>query len=179
MTEDGSAVEQGTVESALEQEKLHRAFKGGGSWFTWIGALSVVNSVIVLFGGEWNFVLGLGITQVIDGIALGIAETAGVESALPFQLGALVIDLGVVGVCVLFGWLACRGYGWAFLVGVAFYVLDALLVLAFTDWLALAFHVFATIMILRGYGALRQLQREGSAAPALAPPTQPQPFENA
>src|SRR5215469_2722671 len=38
-------------------------------WFDWIAALSIVNSVISLFNGSWHFVVGLGITELIDGLA--------------------------------------------------------------------------------------------------------------
>ena len=64
---------QGT-QAANDPQPAHRmrvavaqaGIKRGASWFDWIAALSVINSAISLFSGTWYFVLGLGITEVID-----------------------------------------------------------------------------------------------------------------
>ena len=34
-------------------------------WFYWIAALSLVNSAVVIFGGQFHFVVGLGVTSVV------------------------------------------------------------------------------------------------------------------
>src|SRR5574340_77246 len=52
----------------------------GANWFYWIAGLSVVNSVIVLFGGAWYFLVGLGATQFVDGFMMGMIEVSGPES---------------------------------------------------------------------------------------------------
>ena len=53
-------------ERAVEIEKYRSAFLSGANWFFWIAGLSLVNSLIILFSGEWSFIVGLGATQ-IDG----------------------------------------------------------------------------------------------------------------
>ena len=64
--------------------------KRSAGWFDWIAALSVVNSVISLFNGNWTFVLGLGITQVIDYLAQRSGNSRG-------QLIGFVVTLLVAG----------------------------------------------------------------------------------
>jgi len=64
----GAASASQTDNRALIEEKLRveQQLKGGASWFVWIAALSVINSVILLSGGTWSFIFGLGITQIVD-----------------------------------------------------------------------------------------------------------------
>ena len=49
--------------------ELPMQVRKGASWFYWIAGASVVNTIIFLFGGNLNFIVGLGVTQVINGIA--------------------------------------------------------------------------------------------------------------
>ena len=65
-----------------QREKLERAVSGGASWFYWIAGLSLVNSAIVLFGGQWNFIVGLGVTQIIDAIASVVAQELGSSASM-------------------------------------------------------------------------------------------------
>jgi len=61
---------------------------------------------------------------------------------------------------VVFGILgerAVAGYRWAFVLGMVLYALDGCLFLLVRDWPALGFHVFALVMIGRGYVAARRL----------------------
>ena len=44
-----------------ELKNLVDTFNNGVSWF-FCGGLSVVNSLLVLFGADWSFIFGLGIT---------------------------------------------------------------------------------------------------------------------
>src|SRR5690348_7668634 len=78
----------------------------GAKWFYWIAALSMVNSLVAVFGGNFHFVLGLGITSVVDELAKR-AGSAG--TILDF-----VINGFVAGVFVLFGIFAVKGQKWAF-----------------------------------------------------------------
>ena len=49
--------------------------KSGASWFYWIAGLSLINSFIALSGSDYGFILGLGITRIID--AFGMAFQSG------------------------------------------------------------------------------------------------------
>ncbi|MCP4560303.1 MAG: hypothetical protein GY837_07230, partial [Bosea sp.] len=50
------------VARRLEAEKISMGFRSGANWFYWIAGLSIANSLVILFQGEWGFVVGLGIT---------------------------------------------------------------------------------------------------------------------
>lgn len=45
-----------------------KAIKGGANWFYWIAGLSIINTLIIFFNGDVNFIVGLGLTQIIDAI---------------------------------------------------------------------------------------------------------------
>ncbi|MEZ5429025.1 MAG: hypothetical protein R2747_22455 [Pyrinomonadaceae bacterium] len=150
------------AEHMTEQESLihDRAaeMRNGGSWFYWIAGLSIVNSLIVTFGGNWGFFLGLGITQLIDSLFAGVAQGTGVGA---FQWGALAINLVISGVFAGFGYFARRGASWAFILGIFLYILDALLYLTFGGYLAFAFHLFALFFMVKGLiGSRRFYQGE-------------------
>ena len=69
---------------AIEENlKVQGQFKSGADWFFWIAGLSIINSIILLAGGQWSFIVGLGITQIIDTIGLEIAKQAGVIGNIP------------------------------------------------------------------------------------------------
>jgi len=125
--------------------------RAGGQWFYWIAALSVVNSLVVIFGGNLHFVVGLGMTSVVDAIA---RRMGGAGSVL-----AIIINGFVAGVFVLLGSFAVKAQRWAFLLGMALYLLDAYLLVAGRNYLALAFHAYALLAIYRGYTVTRQLPR--------------------
>lgn len=158
--------------AAVEFATHTAAFKNGANWFYWIAGLSVVNSAISLFQGGLGFIFGLGVTQVVDAIAVAILEEQGDGAGL-VRIIALGTSVFVAGFFVLFGWLAKQGMGWAFLIGMFLYLLDGLLFLWAQDWLSLAFHGFALYAMFRGYTALRQLK-------AIVPPAataQPEPVD--
>jgi len=137
-----------------------KAFESGAKWFYWIAALSMVNSLIHLSQSDFTFVIGLGISQIVDGIALAITQEAP-EASNTIQLIALALNGVFSGIFALFGWLALKRKGWAFVVGMAFYLLDGLLFLLIQDWLSLGFHVFALVCIGKGYIGLSKLNRAG------------------
>lgn len=151
------------IELSPEQELLLRieqqgkALKIGANWFYWIAGLSVVNSLIQFFGGEWGFIVGLGITQVVDALAAVVAEQTG-DGTGAIRLVALALDIGVAGLFALFGWFAGRRKAPAFVVGMILYALDGLLFLLVQDWLSLGFHAFALFGLFGGLKALRSLR---------------------
>lgn len=96
--------------------------KSGASWFYWIAGLSLVNSIAAFSGSDWRFILGLGVTQLIDVLGQSIEG--------PGKFIALVLDLVAAGVLVLFGVFASKGHLWAFVVGMVLFALDGVLFLA-------------------------------------------------
>jgi hypothetical protein len=143
---------------AQEIAKLEQALKSGAHWFYWIAGLSLVNSVIQLLGSDRSFIVGLGVTQVVDAIAKAGSDDAGGVAATVIRGIALLIDLFVAGIFVLLGWQAGKRRGWAFVVGIVLYLLDGLIFLLVQDWMSLAFHAFALFGLWTGYSSLRKLR---------------------
>lgn len=123
--------------------------KSGASWFYWIAGLSLVNSIVAFTGSDWRFILGLGITQILDGFGhdLGSAGKAMV----------LTLDLLAAGVLVFFGIFAHKRHLWAFGVGMVLIALHGLIFLLVQDWLGVGFHVFVLYCLFRGAKACREL----------------------
>jgi hypothetical protein len=144
----------GAFEEAAVAEHRRQA-NSGANWFFLIAAFSVVNSLVVLFNGEWSFIIGLGVTQLIDAVFAGAGEESG---GTPTVI-ALVLDVMVAGFFVVMGLLARRGFAWAFLLGMVMYALDALIFLYVRDWVSIAFHAFALYGIYRGFAAAGKLRR--------------------
>jgi hypothetical protein len=125
--------------------------RSGGSWFYWVAGLSLINSFAALSGTNRRFIIGLGITQVIDGFGSKL-EGGG-------KLVVLLLDLLVAGFFVLLGVFAVKGHRWAFIVGMVLFALDGLIFLLVRDWLGVGFHVFILYCLFRGLTACQQLAR--------------------
>ena len=123
--------------------------KSGASWFYWIAALSLVNSISAFSGSDWRFILGLGITQFIDALGQSLEG--------PGKVIALVLDLVAAAVLVLFGVFGSKGHLWAFVVGMVLFALDGVLFLLVQDWIGVAFHAFVLYCLFRGFQACRTL----------------------
>jgi hypothetical protein len=123
----------------------------GASWFYWIAGLSLINSIAAASGSTWRFMVGLGITQVFDELA---GQMGGSGKAV-----ALVLDLMVTGVFVVFGILANKAQTWAFVVGMVLFALDGFIFLVTQQWLGVAFHVLVLFFLFRGLQACRQLKQ--------------------
>lgn len=144
-----------------ERQQLDDRIRSSARWFHWVAGLSVVNSVILLAGGSWSFLFGLGATQFVDGIVLAAIDEDPGTALLARYLG-LGINLMIAAGYVLFGWMAGRRKTWAFAVGTVLYALDGMIFLLFQDFLGLAFHgwvLFSLVLGLRAsyrYGLLRR-----------------------
>lgn len=136
---------------------LQRQVKSGASNYYWIAALSVINSLGALFDAGINFVIGLGFTQLVDGIAWGIAESIPDSATLIRALG-IITSVGISILFVVFGYFAIKGHRWAFIVGMILYALDGFLLLAFQDWFGFGFHLFLLWGLFSGLKALKKLQ---------------------
>ena len=133
--------------------ELSQRFASGANWFYWIAGLTLVTSLIGLLGGNWSFLLSLGITQVIDGFALYFAESFGEAP----KVIAIVLDIFITAIFVGFGYLAGKRHMWAYLTGMILFLLDSLISVVIFDWLGILMHGFALVMMIRGYIAGRDL----------------------
>ncbi|MGA7382430.1 MAG: hypothetical protein WBX03_16390 [Terriglobales bacterium] len=124
--------------------------RAGAKWFYWIAGLSMINSLAVMSGSNFHFVVGLGITLVVDAMARQVGSMGSVLD--------IVINGFVSGVFVLFGYFAVKAQKWAFLVGMGLYALDGLLLLGVKDYLGMGFHAYALFAIYRGFALAEQVQ---------------------
>jgi hypothetical protein len=148
----------GTDQSDLAAQKLQveQALKGSSGWFVVIAGLSLVNSVLSMAGASIHFIFGLGLTQIVDALAHGSGGAGIVVD--------LIINGMIAGVFVLFWNFARKGAKWAFFAGMALYVVDALILLAFKDILSVAFHGWALYRMYNGVKVLGTLERLNRSA---------------
>ncbi len=157
---------QPSLTNLVEQKlRAERVVKAGAGWFLTIAILSIVNSVLAISGAGIRFIFGLGIAEFVD----GLAHQAG-QSGLALDL---IINGCVAGVFVLFWNFGRKGERWAFVVGMALYVVDALVMLYFKDILAVAFHAYALYRIYTGMSGIPALQKLQQAMMPAGAPIQP------
>ena len=137
----------------LHHTELTQTFKSGANWFYWIAGLTIITSLIAYFGGGIRFLISLGSTQIIDGIAEALSTEVGGAA----KVVALVLDIIVTGLFVLFGYLAGQKMLWAYAVGMVVFLMDGLLALAFQDWIGVLAHGFVLFWLFRGFQAGRDL----------------------
>lgn len=142
----------------VEMVKIAKSFENGYKWFYWIAGLSLINSAAHLAKGDFSFVIGLGITQIVDGIALEIVKQNS-QASMIVNIVAFGLAAVFAGLFALFGFLAGRRHGWAFIVGLVLYVFDGLIFLLVQDWLSVGFHAFAFFCIMTGYINLKKLNQ--------------------
>lgn len=155
----------------IRHSQLVANYNSGANWFFWIAGLTLITSLIAIGGGGIRFLISLGITQIIDGIAAGVAAETGNGA----MIVGVVLDLIVTGIFVLFGWLSRQKLLWAYLIGMSVFAMDGLLSLLFGDIKSLLGHAFALFFLIRGFMAGREmlaLEKE-MAQQAAMPQTEP------
>ena len=158
----------------IQHAELTQRYKSGANWFYWIAGLTIITSLIAFFGGGIRFLISLGLTQFIDGVALGLATQLGGA----VQVVGLVLDLIVTGVFVLFGYLANKKMLWAYVAGMVVFLFDGLLSLAFADYIGVIAHAVVLFWLFRGFQAGRELvslEKTMAEQAATAAQQQPEP----
>jgi hypothetical protein len=140
-----ATVAAGSNSTAQNRAYIWAVIRRGASWFYWVAGLSAVNTVAIHLNLDFAFILGLGVTQVSD--AVGTPASGG-ALVLP-----LIFDAIVLGTFAFFGYLAGKGNSWVFVVGMAFYALDAGLCGLLQLWLSLAFHLYVLYRLWLGLKA--------------------------
>ncbi len=137
---------------------LAKRVQSGANWFLWIAGLSLVNSFSAFAGGGFRFIVGLGLTQIID----TVAKQAG-SSGSP---AVMILDVIAGGIFIGFGLFARKRHEWAFLVGMILYALDGVLFVLAKDILSIAFHLLALYWIYKGLKANEALTKLEGLTPA-------------
>lgn len=157
----------------VETMRLEAQRNGGAGWLSAIAGFSLINLVVLAVGGGISFIIGLGVTQVIDGLCQAFAQQMEGRSGLLLRVAGGTLTFGIAGLFLLFGGLARRGHLWAFIVAMILYAADGVIFLLFQDWLSVGFHVFALFMIFQGVAAQLKLNRLNSSGPAFVTPAGP------
>ena len=161
---DDSAQEQTVL---AHREQLTARMRNGGNWFFWIAGLSIVNTVILLAQGDRQYMVGLGVTQFVNGFALAMVKQAP-DIGAGAKIAAFVFTLMASSVVGAFAFGAKRGLTWLFALGMGLYLFDGLLLAVFQDWLSAGFHLFALACMFGGLRAARELNALDRAARAEA-----------
>lgn len=135
---------------------LLRRMKSGATWFYWIAAMTALNAVLLRTSNGTTFIIGLGITQLVDIFAMNFAFEMP-DLAMVFQTIGIAVDVFFVGLFVFLGWMAVKGKQWAFLTGMALYTLDMVFFLVIGDYFAGLFHLLALFYLFNGWRAARTL----------------------
>lgn len=133
-----------------EQTKQSKLISGGTSWFLWIGIISALNIIALIFRQNVNFVSGLGINYVILGIMDGLNRALGVDL---MTLG-YVLSFLVCGLFILIWRKSKQQNKNYYLTGLIIYGIDTLFFLYPIQWYSLGFHVLALFGLYSGYRAL-------------------------
>jgi len=142
------------VEATPNYEVINNETKlnNGAQWFLIIFGLSVVNTLILFSGGNVSFIFGLGITQLFEGLYIGLFGELNLIGA--------VISILISGIFLLVWHFSKKLHKSAFIIGMVIYGFDALLLLAFQDWLSFGVHLYALFMIFKGFKSISELKNE-------------------
>jgi hypothetical protein len=124
--------------------------KVSASWFYWVAGLSLVNSIVAFTGGNFRFIFGLGVTQLIDEFASQMSGSS--------QMIALALNIAAAGIFILFGVFAHKGHTWAFIIGMVLFALDGVILVLARQWLGVAFHAYVLFRLFQGFTACRELR---------------------
>ncbi len=156
----------------MTRYNLMRQLKSSASWFYWIAALSMINWIASAFNIGYSFVVGLGATQFVDGVAQALIENVGSEFATILTVISLIATVGIAGMYALFGYFGNKRASWAFLIGIILYILDAGLFIWVQDWMPLIFHGLALLYLFRGPGLIKKLKALDENQPTAIPTPQ-------
>jgi len=141
--------EQKAAALAIVQTHVVRA----ANWFYWIAGLSLVNLGAIAMGANFRFIIGLGFSEFLGGMAQEMSASSGSNGPMIAACAGGALLAAFFGAC---GWFARRPSVVAFIVGMVVFGLDTGIFLIASDWLGVAFHVYALYCLWRGVTATRQ-----------------------
>ena len=106
------------------KSKAEKQLRGGASWFYWIAGLSIVNSLIWWLGGGTSFLIGLAVTQFIDGFISALATEIGAARSVIITLIALALGIDATAILVILCFFANKNHKWSFIIGMMLSALD-------------------------------------------------------
>jgi hypothetical protein len=131
--------------------------------FYWIAGLSLINMISLASNWDFRLYLGLGVTELIQGIGV----LAGKDQYIGLMLAFYAVALAVLALFVFFGWRARQIKRWPFVLGMALYAADSVIYLAFQDFVGFGLHVFWLVFLwlgLRAVGPVQDARRRLASA---------------
>ncbi len=141
------------ADKVAKEAKVDSGVKNGANWLFAIGGLSIVNTLLTGFGFNFNFIVGLGITGLIDAIFYDISRANFI-----FFFVNLTLNIMISSAFFILGAYAKKAQAWAFIVAMIFYGFDTFLLFFVEFWSAMIFHIFGLVGIYFGYKSLRSLE---------------------
>jgi hypothetical protein len=135
--------------------QIENEIKTGANWFYWIAGLSLINSLIIIFDGNMNFIAGLGLTQIFDAIGQEFKQDMGNTIIII----TFILNLIVIGIFLLIGFFSNKKHLWAFIAGLVLYGIDGLILLYAMDIFSVLFHGIAIYFIFKGIKALNVFEK--------------------
>lgn len=130
-----------TESVSISSNAANKALASSASTFIWIAALSLLNMIVALFGGQWQMVIGLGITQVLAALIH--------DGSTALKIIAGLIAAGFLGLFYLCGRKTLSGRKWPIVTGGLIYLIDIFLLILFADYLGIVFHIWMLFLIFR------------------------------
>src|SRR5258708_37272901 len=110
------------ADPAMMIASLGIAIKRGATNFYLVAALSVLNSIFSAVGFGLAFYIGLSITQIVDGMAVGLGENLP-SLAVAAKIAGLIISILIAGGFSLFCFFCRKGARWGFFAGMVLFAL--------------------------------------------------------
>ncbi len=135
----------------LEREEIQHKIKKAANWFYWIAALSIINSILNFdTPSNIGFRGGLGVCLLVDAAIMDIYGS--------YNYYATIINVIISLVIAFIGYQARKANKTAFIIGLNFYALDAILFFYFNLWMSFAFHILFLYLIYKGIPAINELK---------------------
>ncbi len=133
-----------TVVFRGDQDQVRERITRGANWILWIVGISVVNTVMILFGSDSFFNLGLGATFIVDLLFKHVIQDSENHARLILQGMNIGID-GVVYAIFLGLWhLTVRRFAkWGLITAMILFTLDSLIFVGVGEWIPVAIHAVA------------------------------------
>ena len=137
--------------------------KSGVNCFYLIAGVSLIETIIFWSGKRIGFLDSLGITQILDLFTKGLMLRLPKLMIIP-EVSAIILDLVFAALFVWLGYYINRTRRTVvFIIGMALYALDMIIVIRFVDVLSTVFHLAALFFMYQGLRALMELKKsEGS-----------------
>jgi hypothetical protein len=139
--EDPSRIQ--TQQPAVPETPVAPQVREAAHWFFWVVAVTVMDSLLVLLGGQIHRFTGLGATAVVDSFT----------GANP--VGHLITNGWLATFLMFLGFSALEGRKSAFAIGLGVYACDAALLVVAHDYFCIPFHAFVLYQLYRGFAALQ------------------------